>query len=148
MEISNNNLAEVFDVETQLPVVQETSPAIPSPTGDIVEDDATFARESVYSVLEKGAEAIDFTMKILRETQHPRCAEVLGQLLKVQSDNVDKLLKIQKDKKDINDGEGKSGDVNVEGNAIFVGSTHDLLKMIKNEQAKQIVDASVVSDGK
>lgn len=147
METLNNSLAETFDVEPQLPVVQETA-VIPVSTGDIVEDDAAFARESIYTVLEKGTEAINFTMNILKETQHPRCVEVLGQLLKIQSDNVDKLLKIQKDKKDINDGEGKTGDVNIEGNAIFVGSTHDLLKMIKNEQAKQIVDDSVVSDGK
>ena len=152
MEIVNNTLAETFDVEPQQQpqpvVVLESNPVVTTTVGNEVENDATYARDSIYNVLEKGLEAINFTMDVLKETQHPRCAEVLGQLLKIQSDNTDKLLKIQKDRRELIDsGNERSGDVNID-KAIFVGSTHELLKMIKNEQEKQISDDSVVSDGK
>ena len=100
-----------------------------------IENDADYARIQLYDLIERGSESIQDISNIAKESMHPRAFEVLGQLLKTQSDNIDKLLKLQKDKKDLlsNDSDDKNNpSINFE-QAVFVGSTADLLKKLKDE---------------
>lgn len=117
-----------------------------------IEDDAEYARQEAYDLVQKGAEAIDQIMEVARESQHPRAYEVLAQMLKTQSDNLDKLLKIQKDKKqllqqDPSNGAGPAS-INV-ANAVFVGTSSELIRMIRKEQQTPYVidvDAEYTDD--
>ena len=89
----------------------------------------------MYDLIEKGNQTIENISDIARESMHPRAFEVLGQLIKTQSENLDKLLKLQKDKKELLQTQEHS--VNSQNiaidKAVFVGSTAELLKKIKNE---------------
>ncbi len=117
-----------------LPVAVE---AVKPPDGQVIED-ADFAREMIYDIIDKGAKSIDTIAIIARESMHPRAFEVMAQLLKTQSDNIDKLLKLQKDKKDLLKDDSGGGDtsINIE-QGVFVGSTSDLLKKIKSDVSNQ-----------
>jgi len=110
-------------------------------TNDVnnVETDADSARSEIYNIINHGNAAITELSMIARDTQHPRAYEVIATLLKTQAENVDKLLKIQKDKSDLL---SKTKDTNENGNtntninvdkAVFVGTTADLLKAIRNK---------------
>ena len=111
-------------------------PPAPIASDNKIEDDAEYARQEVYELVQKGAEAIDQIMEVARESQHPRAYEVLAQMLKTQSDNVDKLLKIQKDKKQLlqpDPTNPNTAPINV-ANAVFVGTSSELIRMIRKEQ--------------
>ena len=100
-----------------------------------IQSDANYARSNLYDLIEKGNQTIENISDIARESMHPRAFEVLGQLIKTQSENLDKLLKLQKDKKELLQTQEHS--VNSQNiaidKAVFVGSTAELLKKIKNE---------------
>jgi hypothetical protein len=100
-----------------------------------IQSDAEYARSNLYGLIEKGNETIENISDIARESMHPRAFEVLGQLIKTQSDNLDKLLKLQKDKKELlKTEEQPTTQQNIAiDKAVFVGSTADLLKKLKNE---------------
>jgi hypothetical protein len=98
-------------------------------TKDDVEKDYEYTRANLYSLIEKGQEALNGIMELAEESQSPRAYEVAGQLLKSVADTTDKFLKLQKDLKDIN--EESKGPTNVTNNAMFVGSTAELQKMLK-----------------
>ena len=82
----------------------------------------------------KGQEAVDGILDVARASDHPRAYEVAGQLIKNVGDVADKLIDLQKKMKELDD-EPNKGPTNVT-NAMFVGSTTDLQKMLK--QQKQI----------
>src|SRR6056300_1152812 len=98
-------------------------------TKDDVEKDYEYTRANLFSLIEKGQEALNGIMELAEESQSPRAYEVAGQLLKSVADTTDKFLKLQKDLKDIN--EESKGPTNVTNNAMFVGSTAELQKMLK-----------------
>jgi hypothetical protein len=100
-----------------------------------IQSDADYARSNLYGLIEKGNETIENISDIAKESMHPRAFEVLGQLIKTQSENLDKLLKLQKDKKELlKTEEQPTTQQNIAiDKAVFVGSTADLLKQIKNE---------------
>jgi hypothetical protein len=99
-----------------------------------IQSDAEYARSNLYGLIEKGNETIENISDIARESMHPRAFEVLGQLIKTQSENLDKLLKLQKDKKELLKTEEQNAPTNISvDKAVFVGSTAELLKQIKNE---------------
>ena len=103
-------------------------------TKDVVEKDYEYTRGNLYSIIEKGQEAINGILELAEESQMPRAYEVAGQLIKSVSDATDKLMDLQKKLKDVNE-EEKKGPSNVT-NALFVGSTADLAKLIKKQDAK------------
>ena len=118
-----NTTSEVVDVT---PVKEE------KPKSKSIEDitkDYEYTRANLYSLIEKGQETLNGIMELAEETQSPRAYEVAGQLLKSVADTTDKLLKLQKDLKDVN--EESRGPTNVTNNAMFVGSTAELQKMLK-----------------
>ncbi len=91
--------------------------------------DYEYTRGQLYSLIEKGQEAIDGIMEISQEQGSARAYEVTGQLIKSVADATDKLLDLQKKMRDIEDPKEK-GPSNVT-NALFVGSTAELQKLLK-----------------
>ena len=103
----------------------------PRLTQDDITKDYEYTRGNLYSIIEKGQEAINGILELAQESEMPRAYEVAGQLIKSVSDATDKLMDLQKKLKDVNE-EEKSKGPNTVNNALFVGSTAELAKMIKN----------------
>ena len=132
-----NKLDQTFNVAAEV-VKEEKSEIIPKEKPDrLTKDDITkdyeYTRGNLYSIIEKGQEAINGILEIAQESEMPRAYEVAGQLIKSVSDATDKLIDLQKKLKDVNEEDTKKGPTNVT-NALFVGSTADLAKLIKGEQ--------------
>ena len=116
---------EVAPVEVKEPVgIQKP------PTKDDITRDYEYTRGNLYSIIEKGQEAIDGILELAQESDMPRAYEVAGQLIKSVSDATDKLMDLQKKLKDVNE-EQQSKGPNTVNNALFVGSTAELAKLIK-----------------
>ncbi len=100
----------------------------------LVKDDVTkdyeYTRGNLYSIIEKGQEAINGILELAQESEMPRAYEVAGQLIKSVSDATDKLMDLQKKLKDVEEDTPQKGP-NTVNNALFVGSTAELAKMIK-----------------
>ena len=94
-----------------------------------IEKDYEYTRANLYSIIEKGQEAINGIMEVAGESASPRAYEVAGQLIKSVADTTDKLMDLQKKVKDVNEDAPKTN--NVTNNALFVGSTSELSKMLK-----------------
>ena len=100
-----------------------------APKKNEVEKDYEYTRANLYSIIEKGQEAINGIMEVAGESASPRAYEVAGQLIKSVADTTDKLMDLQKKIKDVNEDAPKTN--NVTNNALFVGSTSELSKMLK-----------------
>ena len=96
-----------------------------------VSKDYDYTRGNLYSLIEKGQEAINGIMEVAGETASPRAYEVAGQLIKSVADTTDKLADLHKKIKDIEEDNVKTQG-NVTNNALFVGSTAELQKMLKD----------------
>jgi hypothetical protein len=105
-------------------------PEIIKSKDDDIEKDYIYSRANLYSLIEKGQEAINGIMEVAGEGGSPRAYEVAGQLIKSVADTTDKLIDLQKKLKDVED-ETKKTTNNVTNNAVFVGSTSELQKMLK-----------------
>ena len=130
-------LDKTFNVAAEV-VKEEKSEILPREKPDrLTKDDITkdyeYTRGNLYSIIEKGQEAINGILELAQESEMPRAYEVAGQLIKSVSDATDKLMDLQKKLKDVNE-EDTKGPTNVTNNALFVGSTADLAKLIKGEQ--------------
>ena len=117
---------EVDSVEVKEPVGIQKPPI----TKDDITRDYEYTRGNLYSIIEKGQEAIDGILELAQESDMPRAYEVAGQLIKSVSDATDKLMDLQKKLKDVNE-EQQSKGPNTVNNALFVGSTAELAKLIK-----------------
>jgi len=125
---------ESKEEKNPLEIVKD-KPVVVTPEGDDVETDFETGRGELYRLLEKGNEAIDGILSLAKEGEHPRAYEVAGQLIKTQSELAQNLLDLQDKLKKIKDVKGDSPK-NVT-NALFVGSTTELQKMIKNNKNKK-----------
>ena len=131
-----DQLDDAFNVATE--VVTETLPTKVEKqkpdrlTKDDIEKDYEYTRGNLYSIIEKGQEAINGILELAQESEMPRAYEVAGQLIKSVSDATDKLMDLQKKLKDVEEEKVAKGPSNVT-NALFVGSTADLAKLIKKE---------------
>ena len=96
-----------------------------------VNKDYDYTRGNLYSLIEKGQEAINGIMEVAGETASPRAYEVAGQLIKSVADTTDKLADLHKKVKDIEADNPKTQST-VTNNALFVGSTAELQKMLKD----------------
>ena len=97
-----------------------------------IDKDYDYTRGNLYSLIEKGQEAINGIMEVAGESASPRAYEVAGQLIKSVADTTDKLLDLQKKVKDVKEENGSTTN-NVTNNALFVGSTSDLSKILKKQ---------------
>lgn len=124
-------LDEAFDVEpTEVEVTEKKIEKIKSSTEDIKRD-YEYTRGNLYSIIEKGQEAIDGILELAQESEMPRAYEVAGQLIKNVADATDKLLTLQQKLKDVQEEKDTKGPTTV-NNALFVGSTAELQKLLKN----------------
>jgi hypothetical protein len=96
-----------------------------------IQKDYEYTRANLYSLIEKGQEAINGIMELAGESASPRAYEVAGQLIKSVADTTDKLADLQKKLKDLEENNTKSGPNSVTNNAVFVGSTTELQKLLK-----------------
>jgi len=108
----------------------ENTEVIKSETFDI-QKDYDYTRSNLYSLIEKGQEAINGILELAGEGGSPRAYEVAGQLIKSVGDVTDKLVDLQKKMKDIENSNVKTTTNNVTNNALFVGSTSELSKLLK-----------------
>jgi ElaB/YqjD/DUF883 family membrane-anchored ribosome-binding protein len=120
----------VVDVESNIVEIEETSKELIKSKVDDVKKDYEYTRANLYSLIEKGQEAIDGIMEIAGEGGSARAYEVAGQLIKSVGDVTDKLIDLQKKLKEVEDDSPKSTN-NTTNNAIFVGSTSELSKILK-----------------
>ena len=97
---------------------------------DDIRKDYEYTRANLYSLIEKGQEAINGIMELAGEGGSPRAYEVAGQLIKSVADTTDKLIDLQKKLKDVEEDTVKSPS-SVTNNALFVGSTSELSKILK-----------------
>ena len=98
---------------------------------DDIRKDYEYTRGNLYSIIEKGQEAINGILELAQESEMPRAYEVAGQLIKNVSDATDKLMDLQKKLKDVEEEKQIKGPSTV-NNALFVGSTAELAKMLKD----------------
>ena len=101
-------------------------------TKDDIEKDYEYTRVNLYSIIEKGQEAINGILELAQESEMPRAYEVAGQLIKSVADATDKLMDLQKKLKDVNEEQESKGPTTV-NNALFVGSTAELQKLLKGQ---------------
>lgn len=100
---------------------------------DDIRKDYEYTRGNLYSLIEKGQEAINGILELAQESEMPRAYEVAGQLIKNVSDATDKLMDLQKKLKDVEEDSKSKGPTNVT-NALFVGSTAELSKLLKSNK--------------
>ena len=98
-----------------------------------INTDYTYARENYYNLMEKGHDALDELLEIAKSTEHARHFEVASQLIKNLGDTNEKLMNLQKTKKEVLRDKNAQGPTSVNNN-LYVGSTTDLLKMLKNKE--------------
>ena len=101
-----------------------------------IDKDYEYTRGNLYSIIEKGQEAINGILELAQESEMPRAYEVAGQLIKSVSDATDKLMDLQKKLKDVEEETKQKGPSTV-NNALFVGSTAELQKLLKSGLPKQ-----------
>ena len=129
------DLNETFDVTGEI-VSSEPIKPIPKEVEAIKTDtrkDYEYTRGNLYSLIEKGQEAVNGILELAQETEQARAYEVAGQLIKSVADATDKLLDLQKKLKDVEEDTKTSSPTNVT-NALFVGSTADLAKLLKQNK--------------
>ena len=128
-----DDLNETFNVSDDIvkaEVVKKELNTIKSNSDD-VKKDYEYTRGNLYSIIEKGQEALNGVLELAQESEQPRAYEVAGQLIKSVSDATDKLMDLQKKLKDVEEEKQSKGPSTV-NNALFVGSTAELAKMLKH----------------
>ena len=129
---TEQKLDELLEITEKVPVKKETKVIVPRPKDDEdVSADYKYSRENFYNLVERGQDAIDGILELAKESEHPRTYEVAGQLIKNVGEVTEKLLDLQRKLKDLKE-VPSSAPKNVT-NALFVGSTAELQKMIKKD---------------
>ena len=114
----------LVEESTKTEVVPKTSKLhLKKDESDDVIKDYEYARGNLYSLIDKGQEAVNGALDLAMSSDHPRAYEVAGQLIKHVGDVADKLMALQKDKKNVKE---ESAKTQVTNNSLFVGSTADL----------------------
>ena len=125
----DKKLDDVLDIQSSIKK-ETTAVVIPKERSKNIETDYKYTRENLYGLVERGQDAVQGILDLARESEHPRAFEVAGNLIKQVADVTEKLgdlqLKMQKLK------EVPSNAPKNVTNALFVGSTTELQKMLKN----------------
>lgn len=134
-----DDLNETFNVSSEIVETEvnhlEKIDKVPSSIED-VKKDYEYTRGNLYSLIEKGQEAINGILELAQESEMPRAYEVAGQLIKNVADATDKLMDLQKKLKDLDEDKSAKGPTNVT-NALFVGSTAELAKLLKKQKSDE-----------
>ena len=137
---------EILGVDHKAPITENNfQPPVERKTGEVkvaiekdINTDYDYSRENYYNLIEKGQEAIQGILDIAKEGQHPRAYEVAGQLIGQVGQTVDKLQDLQKKLKDLKEVPNKTT-ANIK-NALFVGSTNELQKMLNRKKEDEIIE--------
>lgn len=129
MDNKFSKLEKSLDIETTIvPISKETIEVKQEDVANDPQKDYEYSRAQLYRLVQKGHEAVDGILEIAQESGHPRAFEVAGQLIKSVGDVTDKLLDLQKKMRDLDAPQKGPTTVN---NSLFVGSTAELSKLIK-----------------
>lgn len=126
----DQNLSKIFDIEP----VDNILPAAPNSEVQ-KEDDFELARDTLRNLINKNETVLTDLISLARNSEHPRAFEVVGQLVRAQSDIAKDLMGLHKQKKEISGEEPQN--IKQQNNIVFAGSTSDLMKLISNQRAKK-----------
>lgn len=140
MPKSFDKISESLNTETDIVNVTPTQSEIEKDVDaeqkvEQIKKDYDYTRANLYSLIEKGQESLDGIMELAQQSDSPRAYEVAGQIMKNVADTADKLIDLQKKMKELNK-EENSGPKSVTNNALFVGSTADLAKFLKQSNER------------
>jgi hypothetical protein len=130
-----NNFEQIFNLPDSPPLVKDIEvikPDTNSKDADI-ENDYKYARENLYNAIERGSDALEELVELAKQSQSPRAFEIVGQMIKTLTDANKDLLEVQKKVKDLKKQEQSKGPNNVT-NALFVGNTAELQKLLKDNK--------------
>jgi hypothetical protein len=108
-----------------------------------VDKDYEYSRETYYDLLEKGRESMELMVEVARESEHPRAFEVLSNMMKNMADINDKLMALNKQKKEIDRVDEPKQVAGTTNNNLFIGSTTELQRFLQNEK---VIDAEQSSE--
>jgi Terminase DNA packaging enzyme len=133
----DNKLSDILNTDYVPVVSEDKDKPITIHQSSEENPDAHYSRANYYNLIEKGNEALDGILEVARESQHPRAYEVAANMIKNLSDVTEKLMILQKQQKDLipKEQQAQTQNINVD-KAVFVGSTTELLKQLKNESGK------------
>ena len=129
----DENLDNILEIAENLPkVTRGVTPRVMPEINGVEEDTAfRYTRENLYNLLERGQDAVEELLEIAKQSEHPRAFEVVGQFIGKLTETNKELMGLHKTKKELSIERG--GDVNV-NNAVFVGSTAELQKLLKSKR--------------
>jgi len=132
MSDNYDKLDEALNIKSDIVSIEKEESIVKVETSNQndIKKDYEYTRANLYSLIEKGQEAINGIMELAGEGGSPRAYEVAGQLIKSVGDVTDKLIDLQKKLKDVEEDVVKTTN-NVTNNAVFVGSTSELSKLLK-----------------
>ena len=133
-----DSLDDAFDitpVEEVKPIKRKSKPLIVSDKEEDKEKDYQYARANLYDIVEKMQESLNDAMEVAQESQHPRAFEVVFNGAKHAADVVEKLTDLQKKVKELDKDDTKIQQTNTQNN-VFLGSTEELMKMLKQQKDK------------
>jgi len=128
-----DNMEEIFDIEV---TTEKAEIVVPEENQD-ADKDYEYTRGELYRLISKGQEAVEGALEVAQESGHPRAYEVAVNAMKQVSDMTDKLIDLQQKMKNLSKEESKKGPSTVTNNAIFLGSTADLQKMLKRGKVEE-----------
>ena len=133
----NDALSDALGIETKIEVLEpvQEKPIVPFEKNLDLEEDFELTRKTMKRMLDKGTIAVDELFELAKASEHPRTFEVLANLIKTTSDVSKDLYNLQKMKKELKEDKSKPAPDNINiDKAVFVGTTADLLKKIKEEK--------------
>ena len=146
-----DSVNEILGIESKSTDIKISDFEQPKPVPRVVDEDKTDidndyknSRENYYNLIDKGNEAIEGILEIAKEGQHPRAYEVAGQLIGQVAGTVDKLQDLQKKLKDLKE-LPKSADTKIQ-NALIVGSTNELQKMLNRKETPESRNEKVIEN--
>ena len=138
VDVKLNDLFDIVEEETVEEVVLSNPPEVIESDAKNRDDDVSAdyekSREHYYKLLERGNDALEYALEIAKQTDHPRAFEVFGQLLKNTTEVNDRFLELQMKMEQMKAIEKKGNPTKVTNNALFVGSTAELQKLIKGKK--------------
>ena len=129
MSSLEENMEDMLDIEVESTEIKPSKPSKPKGDKDDQVKDYEYTRGELYSLIEQGQEAVQGALEVAQESGHPRAYEVAVAAMKHVADMTEKLQDLHKKMKDLD--EETKGPKNITNNAMFVGSTTELQKMLK-----------------
>lgn len=130
----NQKLSDVLGVDYAPVIVDDKDKQMIVHQTESVNPDADYVRSNYYGLIEKGNEALDGILEVAKQSQHPRAYEVAANMIKNMSDVTEKLMTLQKQKKELESPELETQKtLNIDKAVVFTGSTAELLKRLKTE---------------